>query len=93
MTIYRVIVSHGAFDGFYDFNNPDQAMKFADAVITAGRGNYTSLSSDKAKPKARIEFKTDEEIATEVEYFAQKHKEFEEAAKKEAEDVGTDDDE
>ena len=93
MTIYRVIVSHGSFDGFYDFNNPDQAMKFADAVITAGKGNYTSLSSDKAKPKARIEFKTAEQIAEEEAFFEQKFKEFEEEARKDAEDVGTDNDE
>ncbi len=82
MTIYRVIVSHGAFDGFYDFNNPSQAMTFAEAVFTNGKGNYMSRSSDKEKPKAVIHFMTPEEIKEEQDLWEQKFKEDEKEADK-----------
>ena len=82
MTIYRVVVSIGPFDGLYDFAVPEQAMKFAEAITLNGRPNYKSMYI-RYKPKAIIQIMTKEQIEEEeAKYeaqFAELEKEMEDA--------------
>lgn len=85
MTIYRVVVSLGPFDGFYDFTVPEQAMMFAEAITLNGRPNYKSMSV-RYKPKAYIQIMTKEQIAEEEAHYEEYFANLEEELKEDAND-------
>ena len=71
MTIYRIVVKQGTCEGHYDFNNPEQALTFAEAILTNGHGVYKSEYAEKRKPTATMLFLTSEEVEAEkAEYEA-----------------------
>ena len=88
MLIYRIVVKQGTYVGHYDFNNPEQALAFVEAVISNGHGDYKSYYADRKKPTAKMLFLTSEEVEAEKAEYEEKLKaelEAEAQAEKEAE--------